>query len=475
MTTPLPSRPRIRDHEDIAAFLHRCADANGLKFTELAGLNRRAQAWEKPTDAKLLELSRRTQTPAERLRRATVSSAYPTALLARAMLGRRHGGQPATCPSCSVVTTAARLYLFVLCPRCHTLLADPFDPDPLPAPPTLVRVQSEVLHASSISRRSKRAKDRLTRLEALMKAQEKALYTNWPALFPGETLEWRDRVNRLCNRVVHGEFLLGRPPSVTATLMALSWPVSEDPTATTARLDTLAYKCDSWAPPMTNAPLQLRYEEAAEQLRIHVRRKGIRFQHVPTTIRFANESLVLPPYLQPTRTAEAIATAAVVHSLAEGGPIPDARRVAEWQGHNVANRVIRLANWMTTERYMHLHFAAHAARLHDEGHTDIHRLRGELRNVAILPRSAIRNLPRKCRDTPQVMEIAAAWVWLDATQGRLAGGPHPQMSAYTLHDFNEALNPEGRLVLRRWWQERTSEITDGIQAQKVRERGHLAG
>lgn len=475
MTAPLPSRPRIEDHEDIAAYLQRCADANGLKFNELTGLSRRAQAWEKPTEAKLADLSHRTQTPVAHLRRASVSAAFPTAMLARAMLGRRYSGQPATCPSCSVITTASRLYLFVLCPRCHILLADRYDPTPLPVPTTVVNVQTEVLQALSVSRRSKRVKARLTRLEALMKAQEKALYTNWPPLFPDETPEWRDRVARLAAKVVHGEFVLGRPPSLTATLMALTWPVSENPAATTRRLDTLAYMCDTWAPPMSDSPLLARYEEALDQLHGLVRREGVRFDHIPTTIRLPSESPVLPPDIQTTRTAEAIATAAVVHSLAEGGRRPDAEQVVEWQGHTVTGRVIRLANWMTTDRYMHLHFAAHAARLHEEGLTDVHRLRGELRAVATLPRSVLRDLPQGCRDTPKAGEVAAAWVWLDATQGRLAGGPHPQMSGYTMRKFNKALNPEGRLVLRQWWQERTIELTDDRHTRKVAERARRTG
>lgn len=336
-------------------------------------------------------------------------------------------------------------------------------------------MQTEVLNTLSVSRRSKRAKDRLTRLEALMKAQEKALDTNWPPLFPDETAEWRDRVQRLCTKVVHGELVLGRPPSLTASLMALTWPVSADPRATRQHLDTLAYMCDTWAPPMKDAPLQARYEEALDQLHGLVRRKGVRFDHIPTTIRLPSESPVLPPDIQTTRTAEAIATAAVVHSLAEGGRRPDAEQVVEWQGHTVTGRVIRLANWMTTDRYMHLHFAAHAARLHEEGLTDVHRLRGELRAVATLPRSVLRDLPQGCRDTPKAGEVAAAWVWLDATQGRLAGGPHPQMSGIAMRKFNKALNPEGRLVLRQWWQERTIELTDDRNTRKVAERAHRTG
>src|SRR5699024_6315978 len=132
--------------------------------------------------------------------------------------------------------------------------------------------------------------------------------------------EWRVRVHRLCTKVVHGEFVLGRPPSLTATPMALTRPGSEDPTATTRRLDTLAYMSDTWAPPMKDLPLQVRYDEATDQLRSLVRRKGVRFEHIPTTIRLPHEGLVLPTDIQTTRTAEAIATAAVVHSLVEGRP-----------------------------------------------------------------------------------------------------------------------------------------------------------
>lgn len=48
MTRRLSARPHIEDKEDIAAFLERCAVANGLEFAELTGHQRTSRVWEKP-------------------------------------------------------------------------------------------------------------------------------------------------------------------------------------------------------------------------------------------------------------------------------------------------------------------------------------------------------------------------------------------------------------------------------------------
>lgn len=460
MTARLPIRPRIENHEDIAAYLQRCATANDLTFVELTGTRRHAQVWETPSRSQLEAAAFQTETTVERLREAALTTAFAAAKPARTMTGRRYSGVPAKCPRCEVDTVAARLAMTVLCPRCNVLLADQHDPHPLQPPAVLRDVQTEVLQTVARARRSRPARERLARLESLMKAQEWALWRNWPALLPGEATEWRERVMSFtANHAEPGQILPARPPALTAELMALTWQPSATPSETSRHLDNVAYMSETWAPPKTGELPAEAQQRAADELRRLANLHGLRFSHIPTTIRHQGDSIVLPRHLQTTRAAQAIAMAAVVHSLSTGATMT-AARVVERQGHKTTDRVLRLATRMIRNRHMWTHFAAHASVLHSEGLLDLERLRGELRSLTAVPRSALTALPPQCLAVTRPTEIAAAWVWLDATQGRLAGGPYPAMSERAIRRFDRLLNPEGRLTLREWWQERTEQIAD---------------
>lgn len=63
-------------------------------------------------------------------------------------------------------------------------------------------------------------------------------------------------------------------------------------------------------------------------------------------------------------------------------------------------------------------------------------------------------------------EAAAAWVWLDATAGRPAGGPHPNRSNASIVTFDSALDPETKLHLRTWWRNRLTSSSDLVTAEE---------
>lgn len=472
MTRRLPVRPRIEEREEIAAFLERCALANDLDFTELTGHRRTSCVWEDPPSTLLRRLAQTVGADHDRLRRATLSESFPDASLERSRTGRRHAGSPAFCRTCGVSTVDARLNVVVLCPRCHSLLADQHDPDPLPPPAAVDHVQAEVLACAAAAHRSKAALDRVQRLERLMVAQESALWTHWPPLMPGESPQWRERVVRFERRAIQPGVTVSRPPSVTATLMALCWSYSEDALVTRERVDFLAVKSDPWVPAQQEILDGADAEEATRQLQEHLARLGIGFEHLPTTFRLPSDPLVLPRHLRAVRTAEALAlaTARRRHGIAtRQGP----GHAALEQGHKISDHMRRIAVWMLTDVDSLRLLAAHATRIKAEGLTDLQRLRDELRNVSTVPRRATRALSEPAASFVDAEQLAAAWVWLDATQGRLAGGPHPNISAYRLLDFDRALNPEGRLLLRQWWQDRTQQVTDDVIAtrwEKSRDR-----
>jgi len=76
-----------------------------------------------------------------------------------------------------------------------------------------------------------------------------------------------------------------------------------------------------------------------------------------------------------------------------------------------------------------------------------------------LPVGAVREVPR-AGGTPIDREVAAAWVWLDATAGRPAGGPHPKRANADVVELDTGLDPETKLHLRAWWHNRLSSISD---------------
>lgn len=461
----LPTRPPIADHEDIAGYLDRCAKANHRTVTELTGYTQTSRVWENPSPQMLGQVSDLVGLPQHRLLRATLGGVLPPPAFTRPRPGTRRKLGAVWCPSCGVTTVEARLHLVVLCPRCHTLLVDAHDSTPLPAPDALDHLQDEVLAnvraaASRRARYAGPARERLERLDELMEAQVAALSIHWPPLCPGETAAWRQRVVRLAREAFPRRHS-SRSPSVTATLMALCWPHSARRGEATLRVDYLAVKSDPWRPATDVIPSGVDAEAASRHLEGHLAALGLGFEHVPTTFRLVDDPIVLPQHLRTVRTAQAVALAAILRGWpATSREAPDIVSTEQW--HSLTIRMARLATWMRTDVHSLGLLAAHASRLAGEGMADLHRLRSELRGVVSLPGRVTRRLPVEARSVNDAEVVAAAWVWLDATQGRLAGGPHPNMSGIRVLAFDQALNPEGRLFLRQWWQDRTQQLTGDV-------------
>lgn len=475
MNPRMPARPQPADNEDIASYLERCALMNHVEFTELTGHRRTGRIWENPDPGLLRRLAQQFGLEHDRLRRATLRGAFPDASLHRSRTGRRHVDSPVRCPDCGPVTAIeARLNVVVLCPRCHALLADDRDPKPLTPPAGVRQVQEQALEQVLAVGSSKRAHDRVQRLERLMVAQESALWEHWPPLLPGESLQWRRRVVRFERQAIQPGVTVSRPPAVTATLLALCWNYSRDRQETTARVDILAMKSEPWRPTDMAVPAAPGVQEATAVLKEHAGRLGIGLEHLPTTFRLPGEPIVLPRHLRAVRTAQAVALATVLrrHRLATRvGP----DHVATEQGHSISDHMRRIAVRMLADPDSLRLLAAHASRLEAEGLTDVERLRCELRHVVTVPHRTTAHLPTSAAAFADVGRLASTWMWLDATRGRLAGGPHPNISAYRVLDFDRALNPEGRLILRQWWQQRAEEVRDDVQTRRMDESARRAG
>lgn len=454
----LPVAVDIQPGEDIAACLQRVADANYLDLPVLTGHRRTARVWENPDHHLLTRLASITGVTVERLRAATLQGAYPGMALGRARTGRRYAGQPATCPRGCIDTVAARLNLVVLCTNCEELFIDRLDPTPPPFPARIRHVHREVMATLAATTSSQSARDRLRRLESLMAEVELALWRNWPPLFDGETQQWRTRAVRWVDRnVITGRYTIARPPSITATLLTLTWDASVDRATAEAMLDDIAIMADPWDPDPQELPDWHNPLDARDGLLHLLEDLGIQARHVPTILRLHDEPVILPEHQRTHRTAEALALTALA-SQAHGTPLTIAA-AASVHAADSSRRAQRVAARLLDDTYSLRRLAVHAERLHSAGLLDRAQARAELRGIQRLPSTALRDVPR-AGGAHIDREVAAAWVWLDATAGRPAGGPHPNRANADILTFDTALDPETKLYLRAWWRDRLTSSSD---------------
>jgi hypothetical protein len=460
----LPVAVDIQPGEDIAAFLRRVADANYVDFPVLTGHRRAARVWENPEHALLAQLASITGVAEERLRAATLSGAYPRMALGRARTGRRYAGQPATCPRGCIDTVAARLNLVVLCTNCEELFIDRLDPTPPPAPARIRHVHREVMATLAATTSSQSARDRLRRLESLMAEVELALWRNWPPLFDGETQQWRPRAVRwVGHNVIPGRYTIARPPSITATLLTLTWGASADRATAEAMLDDIAIMADPWDPDPQEMRDWRNPLEARDGLLDLLEKLGIQARHVPSILRLPDDPIILPEHQRTHRTAEALALTALA-SEAHGAPLTISG-AASLHAAGSSSRAQRVAARLLDDTYALCRLAVHAERLHSAGLLDRAQARAELRGIQRLPSSALRDVP-PAGGAHIDREIAAAWVWLDATAGRPAGGPHPRRAPADIVTFDTAIDPETKLRLRVWWQDRITSSSHLVTADE---------
>lgn len=447
---PLPARPDLRPGEDIAALLARTASANHTTVRELTGLQVHSRVWEEPPDDLLHRVAALTSTAMDELRPATLRGAYPGMAPERARTGRRYAGQPATCPQCQIATVAARLNIVVLCPNCGCFLHDAYFPHPSHPGPDIEAVHREMLATLCSAGESQRARDRLTRLESLMAGLEHALWTNWPPLLPGESTLWREAVVDFLRWGLQPGRVVARPPYISATTLALTWAASATQAAARDLADQIAIMGDPWLPARDLVPRWPDAHTGCEAVLSLILDHGIHVGHIPTTMRRNHDPLVLPEAARTIRTAEAVALTTLV-AQARNSDL-SIRDIHTLHAATINPQVARLAEHITEDVDTYRRLAAHLAFLLEEGLPPLAQRREALRNVKMIPHGVIEKLPAAAAHTPDAGRLAAAWVWLDATLGRPAGGPHAQMAPRLLLAFDHDLNPEGRLLLRDWWQ-----------------------
>lgn len=448
LPTMLPARPRLRPKEDIAAYLERIAQANHLTVRELTGLTPQSQEWERPPRELLEQLTTLTGVAGEDLAAATLRGAFPNISVERARTGRRYAGQPAACPECGVGTFAARLNIIVLCPRCECLLRDPCFQHPQSAGPDMIAIQREVLQTLDHTQLDWAAHARLRRVESLMATMEHALCT-WPRLASDESPSWRGEVARFLRWALQPGRIVARPPFVTATTLALTWQASATPSATQDLSDRIAIMSDPWMPSPDVVPRWPDPDTGYGAVTNLVLDRGVQIGHIPTIIRRPGEPVVLPEAIRAIRTAEAVILTDLV-AMARDETFTQAGNAANVHAATINDRVARLTRELTEDADTYPRLATYLYDLTENGLAPLAERRQALRHLATVPPGVIKRLPAAAANTSQAEKVAAAWVWLDATLGRPAGGPHPRKAPRALLAFDQDLNPEGRLTLRDW-------------------------
>lgn len=453
---PLPVRPTMRPGEDLAYFLTRCAEANGLTLRGMTGYPIDSPIWTQPPAELLEKLAELTDSTAPHLRAATVRHQFPNALLTRRRTGGRGASHIPKCPNCAMAPAAARLELVVLCPTCGTMLVDGHGPRPPEYPATLADVHEDAVNTLRSVPSSREASLRMGRLEALMRAQEPALTMDFPSVVAGETPEWRQSATALAQEITEPGAKGPRPPALNAALLLLCWPASADEFDSQRRLVDCAIASDPAA-----RRCSLRFEVGPERdtaladLGDFVRLHKIKWQHVPSALRHRGDPRILDPRVLPHRTAQALALSVVVSSpfythFSERTVASAAWRLGHAAAPTIREATLVLANSAEALKQLLMHVQA----LVESGLDDLDARRREFAQLKRLPDSATRGLPASARANADTSSVAAAWVWLDATQGRLSGGPHPNMRPVRVMQFDKDLNAEGRLALREWWQQR---------------------
>lgn len=462
----LPITVGLGPGEDIAAFVAGLAEANHVSFTALTGLSRRARLWESPPEALLTHLEGLTGITESRLRQATITAAYTHAHLHHPRTGRRWSGQPATCPGCGIIPVAARLNLVATCPTCGSLLTDRLDPHPPQPPQGLINTQSEVL--ATLSGDYVEGSMRISRLPELIPVLEPAIRATWPPLLDGETAQWRSRTMHFLDQALRADYPVARPPSVLGTLIALAWPSTlNGPLARDFR-DACAVMADRFYRDHGDLPARPTPHRATAGIYALLRDLNLRPEHVPTIIRRVDEPLVLSRHLRPTRVADALALT-ILASHAHGPPMT-LKHARKHHAAGTTDLVGRLATNTLNDPNAHHHLAAQAQHLHDQGLRDLARARAEFRRLATLPREAVPGFGGTTGDSVD-RQLAAAWVWLDATAGSPTGGPYPILPVERLLEFDIGLDPETKLHLRTWWQTQLAIVEDMVAGEVAADIG----
>lgn len=312
MSVRLPVRPTIRPGEDIAYFLARCAELNGMHVRSLTGHSVAARIWEDPPEPLLTHITDVTATPTSRLREATVRALFPEVTFTRSRAGSRYLSHLPSCSRCRFSPTAARLNVVVLCPNCGSLLADDSDSRPLIPPAGLAEIQADVSSVLRGLEEGREASSRIDRLEALMRAQEAALWQDSPPLCQGETHEWRESVSARAQRLIDAGGRGPRPPSLTAALLLLCWPASATAEETQTQLADCAITSDPTARRLSFRDEPEREREAAlAELHEEIRRRAIRLEHLPNALPHRGEHLIIEPRVLGYRSAQSLALAVV--------------------------------------------------------------------------------------------------------------------------------------------------------------------
>jgi hypothetical protein len=446
----LPVRPTLIEGESLESYVRRTAARNHRPINYLLGRRCSKRLWDAPEPEVLARISTLTGQPVARLERATLAGCYPGMGQRSYFVSRRSPFVSPWCPQCGpTYDVERRLPLLVACTRCDRLLTDTQGHVEKAVDPHLAAEQVEVRRLLASTTPEGRA--RVQRLRRLMQALAPVLTPRWPPLAPGEPPERRAvavQTEHLARRVPKTE----RPPASIAVLLRLCWAPSRTPAGTHRMLEQIRLHPASLGPLLEDLP-------AHPASDTHVALGGLRPENVPQAYTHDLEGLLPPTHEVHFRRALSTLLVYRLQSRDHGTAATFAA-AAQLLGRRVGRRLdinIRLSRVLADQPEAPALLQRFADELLAEPLADYQRRRLELRHKHDVPTSVGRQLPAAARSHPEASKHAAVWIWLDATRGVLAGGPHPKLNRTSMLAFHDALGPDGRLVLREHWMQQIDE------------------
>lgn len=437
----LPVIPDLDPDIDLGYYVAHLAAANHLTTTAVSRHPAHSRYWEQPPEADLARLARATTFSVEELRAHTLAGVLPKLEPYWHRLGRRWHRAPVHCPACGLARfPAARVQLVVLCPRCGSLLVDEVHPQTWKPSPYLQAVQEELWEAADVY--GDRAL--LGRVERCLTSAARTVTVSWPRPFAGEDPSWREWTVSWENGVLPLPYLVMRPPAVTAELLGLTWEYSSSEKATRWFTAACALMGDTTL--LCHPEGHLGWDGLCARMRA----LQLRPEHIPSLLRHDLAPIVLPREWVTVRCAQALLLTAAANS--EVAQQHTWRRAATYLRLHPTQHLMDVADLAATNGHVLADLAQVAETLAVGGRDDFHGRREALHTVDV-PAGVRRALPSAARDLDADRDLAATWVWLDATAGALAGGPNPTVSREKLLAYDQALQPDGRLHLRDWWTE----------------------
>lgn len=444
----LPVRPRPRPPESIETYLDRVAEANGVPVRAV-GLGRTITAPQRiwgglAAIAKSLDLS------CTELLDLTVAGRYPAVGCGKADFRTPQLARSLSCSACGRSgDLESWLTLTACCVLCGGLLTGNAS--------TSASFRDEQVSAAQaqLLQECRRTDPVLLLPHLLLRDVVWAVSTRWPSPRDGvpDWAEGRPMFPR-------GDRDLSTcPPADVARILPFLGKCFSLPRAAAAgamRLVEMRVRTLFWPFYPREAPNTLRDIRPATWAEVvrHAARLGLASKHIPLGMSINPPYYVVSRRLGLSRVAlSRVVAEAVLESRGWVASRTALAQVFNWRptsSSRADRRMEEVGGYLRGDPHGRGLLMVAMDALASAGLDDYARARRDLRQVRI-PHTLLRQI-RGISVNDHTMKTAESWAWVVGTAGAPVAGPAPHQG-FALADFDEALNPEGRLLLAEYVQE----------------------